>query len=101
MELYAELVGRDGSRRPFQVGCERTLKGLVSGLEQLKGDVSEVLSDLVLQEKGERNQGGKESGGDEENDDEEDDEEDTEKDKTENGTCSNGPPTKRTKTHKD
>ncbi|XP_075469221.1 EKC/KEOPS complex subunit GON7 [Ascaphus truei] len=89
MELRAELSGRDGTRRPFQVTCERTLQGMVSGLEQLKREVSAVLSELVLQEKGERRgAGGQESA---------DDEEDEEEDNPENKTRANGPPSKRTK----
>ncbi|OCT65063.1 EKC/KEOPS complex subunit GON7 [Xenopus laevis] len=94
MELSAELSNRDGSSRPFQVRCERTLKGLANGLEQLKGEVSAVLTELVLQEKGE----GALAAGDQESAGEEEDEEDTdEKDFSENGISSNGPPTKRNK----
>ncbi|KAE8586279.1 hypothetical protein XENTR_v10021614 [Xenopus tropicalis] len=93
MELSAELTNRDGSCRPFQFRCERTLKGLASGLEQLKGEVSTILTELVLQEKGE----GALTSGDQESAGEEDDEDADEKDFAENGVSSNGPPTKRKK----
>ncbi|OCT68258.1 hypothetical protein XELAEV_18039556mg [Xenopus laevis] len=94
MELSAEFTNRDGSSHPFQVRCERTLKGLANGLVQLKGQVSAILTELVLQEKGE----GTLTAGDQEAADEEDDEEDTdEKDFSDNGISSNGPPTKRNK----
>ncbi|XP_053330712.1 EKC/KEOPS complex subunit GON7 isoform X1 [Spea bombifrons] len=103
MELRAELTGRDGARRPFQVSCEPSLPGLLSGLEQLKGEVSAVLSQLVLQEKGENGPGDgeQESAGEDEEEDDDDDEEeedDGDEDNSRNGTSSKGPPTKRSKT---
>lgn len=51
MELSAELTGRDGGRRPFRVNCERTLQGLLGGLERLQGEVTAELSRLVKREK--------------------------------------------------
>ncbi|XP_053330713.1 EKC/KEOPS complex subunit GON7 isoform X2 [Spea bombifrons] len=97
MELRAELTGRDGARRPFQVSCEPSLPGLLSGLEQLKGEVSAVLSQLVLQEKGENGPGdGEQESADDDDDEEEED--DGDEDNSRNGTSSKGPPTKRSKT---
>ncbi|XP_044128564.1 uncharacterized protein LOC122922138 isoform X1 [Bufo gargarizans] len=51
MELSAELIGRDGSSRPFRVTCEGTLRGVLGGLERLQGEVSAELSRLVEREK--------------------------------------------------
>ncbi|KAM8920842.1 EKC/KEOPS complex subunit GON7 [Pelodytes ibericus] len=102
MEVSAELTGRDGTRRPFHVGCERSLKGLLSGVEQLKGAVSAVLTELVLLEKGAEAPGtGKQGLGDDDEEEEEEEEEEEDDDDTENGTSPNEPPTKRTKTQPD
>ncbi|KAG8449105.1 hypothetical protein GDO86_015962 [Hymenochirus boettgeri] len=98
MELIAELTTKDGSVRPFQVKCERTLTGLCKGLEQLKGEVSCVITELVVKEKGATSltAGDIESAGEEDEDEEEEDEE-----SSKNEYCGNGPPNKRSKMCKD
>ncbi|XP_053232345.1 EKC/KEOPS complex subunit GON7 isoform X2 [Podarcis raffonei] len=54
MELRAELTGRDGLKRPLRVRCEPPgeLRGLLSGLAQLREQVSALLGPLVQQESG-------------------------------------------------
>ncbi|CAH2327702.1 Hypothetical predicted protein [Pelobates cultripes] len=96
MELFAELIARDDTRRPFRVSCERSLPGLLRGLEQLKEAVSAELSELVLLEKGDKTSANCEQESAEDDNDDDDDEE--EEDEIENKTSPNGPPAKRTKT---
>lgn len=54
MELRAELTGRDGQKRPLRVRCEPDgeLRGLLSGLAQLREQVAALLGPLVQQETG-------------------------------------------------
>lgn len=54
MELRAELTDRDGVKRPLRVCCEPQgeLRGLLSGLSQLREQVSALLGPLVEQESG-------------------------------------------------
>ncbi|XP_053109845.1 EKC/KEOPS complex subunit GON7-like [Hemicordylus capensis] len=98
MELRAEFTGRDGQRQPLRVRCEpeAELRGLLSGLAQLREQTTALLSRLVQQESG----GGGDrvgSGGDEEDEEEED--EDEEESHINAKACPDGPPLKRTKTH--
>ncbi|KAM3920695.1 EKC/KEOPS complex subunit GON7 [Leptodactylus fuscus] len=92
MELSAELIGRDGSCRPFRVTCEGTLRGILGGLERLQGEVSTEMTQLVEREKG----AGAAQSPDNEDDDDDDDDDDN--DNPKNGTLSSSPPAKRTKT---
>ncbi|KAG8561837.1 hypothetical protein GDO81_015498 [Engystomops pustulosus] len=94
MELSAELISRDGCSRPFRVTCEKTLRGVVEGLERLQGEVSAELTQLVEREKG----AGAAHSPDEEEDDEEEDGDDNDAVNSKNGSSSSSPPTKRTKT---
>ncbi|XP_040189751.1 leiomodin-2-like [Rana temporaria] len=96
MEVSAELTGRDGGLRPFRVSCERTLRGLLGGLERLQGEVTAELSRLVEQEKGGASDTGVEEA--EEEEEEEDDDDDDEEDRKNNGIHLSAPPTKRKKT---
>ncbi|XP_018414014.1 PREDICTED: leiomodin-2-like [Nanorana parkeri] len=102
MELSAELTGRDGSRRPFRVGCERTLRGLLGGLERLQGEVTAELSRLVERERSGASGAGVEEVEEEEEEEEEDEEEDDddsdEEDGKNNGIHHSVPPAKRKKT---
>ncbi|KAM5129960.1 EKC/KEOPS complex subunit GON7 [Mantella aurantiaca] len=93
MELSAELTGRDGGRRPFRVSCERTLQGLLGGLERLQEEVTTELSRLVEQERG-----GASGAGVEEAEEEEEEDESDEKDGENNGIHPSTPPAKRKKT---
>ncbi|KAM9294124.1 uncharacterized protein PAF06_018280 [Gastrophryne carolinensis] len=96
MELSAELTGRDGGRQPFRVSCERSLRGLLSGLERLQGEVSAELSRLVERERGAATTTG--NGGPEEEDEEEDEDDSDGEDNENNGILTSIPPTKRKKT---
>ncbi|XP_044128565.1 mRNA 3'-end-processing protein RNA14-like isoform X2 [Bufo gargarizans] len=100
MELSAELIGRDGSSRPFRVTCEGTLRGVLGGLERLQGEVSAELSRLVEREKAAGGARGPDNVDKEEDDDEEEEEEDDDDDdsSSKNGSLSSSPLAKRTKT---
>ncbi|XP_061467993.1 EKC/KEOPS complex subunit GON7 isoform X1 [Rhineura floridana] len=100
MELRAELTNRDGLKRPLRVRCEPQgeLRGLISGLAQLREQVSALLGPLVQQESGAGDQPGPESKesvrgstGDEDEQDEDDENHVNAK------ACSDGPPLKRAK----
>lgn len=95
MELSAELTGRDGASRAFRVGCERTLRGLLGGLERLQGEVTAELSRLVEKERGGASGAGVEEMGEEEDDDDDDSDEQNGKN---NGIHHSVPPAKRKKT---
>uniref|UniRef100_A0ACB8G582 Uncharacterized protein n=1 Tax=Sphaerodactylus townsendi TaxID=933632 RepID=A0ACB8G582_9SAUR len=96
MELRGELTGRDGLKHPLRVGCHPPgdLRSLLSGLGQLKEQVSALLGPLVEQERG--NVGTRAGTGDEEDTDEQ--EEDEEENHINAKACPDGPPLKRTKT---
>ncbi|XP_078518184.1 EKC/KEOPS complex subunit GON7 [Lissotriton helveticus] len=93
MEIQGELSYRDGGKRKFLVPCDNSCKGLIVGLEQLKAEVSHVLSDLVLKEK--TGAGDQCVEGEEEDTDEDDDEEEDLNDTSKN--VSTEPPSKRKK----
>ncbi|XP_040267598.1 EKC/KEOPS complex subunit GON7-like [Bufo bufo] len=97
MELSAELIGRDGSSRPFRVTCEGTLRGVLGGLERLQGEVSAELSRLVEREKATGGARGPDND-DKEDDDDDDEEEDDDDSSSKNGSLSCSPLAKRTKT---
>ncbi|KAG9344866.1 hypothetical protein JZ751_010557 [Albula glossodonta] len=96
-ELRGELKYRDGETKEFVIKAENNLKSILAGVQKMSKDASEVLTELVLQEKGS-------VGNDKGVDDEEEEESDEEDDeiKTKNGTkaSSTEPPAKRTKTVK-
>ncbi|XP_034962938.1 EKC/KEOPS complex subunit GON7 [Zootoca vivipara] len=96
MELRAELTGRDGLKRPLRVRCEPPgeLRGLLSGLAQLREQVSALLGPLVQQESGAGDQA--EPGGDD--GEEQDEEEEEEENHVSAKACADGPPLKRIKT---
>ncbi|XP_077322852.1 uncharacterized protein LOC143956527 [Lithobates pipiens] len=98
MEVSAELTGSDGGRRPFRVSCERTLRGLLGGLERLQGEVTAELSRLVEQEKGGASDTGVEEVEEEDDDDDDEEEDSDEEDGKNNGIHLSAPPTKRKKT---
>uniref|UniRef100_A0A673ACT6 Uncharacterized protein n=1 Tax=Sphaeramia orbicularis TaxID=375764 RepID=A0A673ACT6_9TELE len=50
--VLAELKFRDGKTEKIQVKTEKNLTSLISGIQQLNADVSQLLSELVEQEKG-------------------------------------------------
>lgn len=52
-ELRGELKYRNGDTKQFIVKAETNIKSILSGVQQLKDEVSVVLSDLVIQEKSE------------------------------------------------
>ncbi|XP_061467994.1 EKC/KEOPS complex subunit GON7 isoform X2 [Rhineura floridana] len=91
MELRAELTNRDGLKRPLRVRCEPQgeLRGLISGLAQLREQVSALLGPLVQQESGAGDQPGPESDEDEQDEDDEN--------HVNAKACSDGPPLKRAK----
>nr|XP_028573015.1 EKC/KEOPS complex subunit GON7 isoform X1 [Podarcis muralis] len=97
MELRAELTGRDGLKRPLMVRCEPPgeLRGLLSGLAQLREQVSALLGPLVQQESGAGDRAG--PGGDDDDDDDEQDD-DEEENHVIAKACADGPPLKRIKT---
>lgn len=95
MEIQGELSYRDGGKRKFLVPCDNSCKGLIVGLEQLKAEVSQVLSELVLKEK---TGAGDQSFEGEEDDDDEDEEEEDLNDTSKNN-LSTEPPSKRKKAH--
>ncbi|XP_066468295.1 EKC/KEOPS complex subunit GON7 [Tiliqua scincoides] len=92
MELRAELTGRDGQKRPLRVCCEPEgeLRGLLSGLAQLREQVAALLGPLVQQESGAGDRAG--AGGDEDDQDE-----DEEENHINAQACPVGPPLKRKK----
>ncbi|XP_053232355.1 EKC/KEOPS complex subunit GON7 isoform X3 [Podarcis raffonei] len=97
MELRAELTGRDGLKRPLRVRCEPPgeLRGLLSGLAQLREQVSALLGPLVQQESGAGDRAGPGGDYDDEQDDDDDDEEENH---VIAKACADGPPLKRIKT---
>ncbi|XP_068110747.1 uncharacterized protein [Hyperolius riggenbachi] len=99
MELSAELKGRDGGSCPFRVSCEKSLPGLLAGLERLQGEVSAELSRLVERERGGAGDTGGDALGEEEaeEDDDDDDDDGDEEDSKKNGTLASTPPAKRKK----
>uniref|UniRef100_A0A8B9J9K4 Si:dkeyp-55f12.3 n=1 Tax=Astyanax mexicanus TaxID=7994 RepID=A0A8B9J9K4_ASTMX len=50
-ELRAELRYRDGETKKFTIKTENSLKSVISSVKKLSAEVSEVLTDLVEQEK--------------------------------------------------
>ncbi|XP_020657872.3 EKC/KEOPS complex subunit GON7 [Pogona vitticeps] len=97
MELRAELTDRDGLKRPLRVRCEPQgeLRGLLSGLAQLREQVAAMLGPLVEQESG---QGSGDRAG-LEGDEDDEDIEDEEENHVNAKSCTDGPPLKRTKRH--
>ncbi|XP_072285039.1 EKC/KEOPS complex subunit GON7 [Pyxicephalus adspersus] len=98
MEMSAELTGRDGARRPFRVSCERTLQGLLGGLERLQGEVTTELSRLVEQEKGGTSATGVNNVDEEDDNDDDDDDDDSDEEDCKTRIHANTPPAKRKKT---
>ncbi|KAJ1105251.1 hypothetical protein NDU88_002659 [Pleurodeles waltl] len=98
MEIQGELSYRDGGKRKFLVPCDNSCKGLIAGLEQLKAEVSHVLSELVIKEKtgAEAGAGGQCFEGEEDETDE--DEEEGDLNDTSKNNLPTEPPSKRTKT---
>ncbi|XP_036406555.1 uncharacterized protein si:dkeyp-55f12.3 [Megalops cyprinoides] len=98
-EVRGELKYRDGQTKEFVVKAENNLKSVLAGVQKISADVSEVLTELVLQEKGTAENGkGDFDGGDEEDDDSDEEEEDNSKAKQ--TATSAEPPAKRSKTLK-
>nr|XP_056708047.1 EKC/KEOPS complex subunit GON7 [Euleptes europaea] len=98
MELRGELTGRDGLKQPLRVCCQPQgeLRGLLSGLVQLREQVSALLGPLVQQESG---GGGDRAGAGDEEEDTDEQDEDEEENHVNAKECPDGPPLKRTKTH--
>ncbi|XP_005986671.1 EKC/KEOPS complex subunit GON7 [Latimeria chalumnae] len=96
MELRAELEGRTGGRRQeFIVPCEKSLKGMIAGVSQLKEQLTVALSELVAKEKVEESSQTRSQVSDDDGEDEDDSEEEGEMN---DKITRNGPPAKRTKT---
>ncbi|KAJ8356303.1 hypothetical protein SKAU_G00190970 [Synaphobranchus kaupii] len=96
-ELRGELKYRDGEKKEFVVKTENNLKNILSGVQKMNADVSAVLTELVLREKGSVENGkGDIQVDDEEEDDSEEEDEKKIRDKTK--ASSSEPPAKRTKT---
>lgn len=95
-ELRGELKYRNGDTKQFIVKAETNIKSILSGVQQLKDEVSVVLSDLVIQEKSENphSRNGKDVSEDENEGDSEEDEEEI---KPKTKASSLEPPAKRTK----
>ncbi|KAK1134396.1 hypothetical protein AOXY_G20793 [Acipenser oxyrinchus oxyrinchus] len=92
-ELRGELKYRNGDTKQFLVKAETNIKSILSGLQQLKDEVSVVLSDLVIQEKSENPHS--RNGNDVSEDENEGDDEEEIKPKTKASSLE--PPAKRTK----
>merc|ERR1712071_237909 len=95
-ELRGTLKYRDGQTNEFTVKTDKTLKSMITGIKTLNVDISGVLTDLVLKERGNNK-------GDIQVDDEEEDDSDGEMDeethhKSKILSSNPGPPTKRMKT---
>lgn len=97
MEIQGELSYRDGGKRKFLVPCDNSCKGLIVGLEQLKAEVSQVLSELVLKEK--TGSGDQSFEGEEDDDDEDEEEEEEDLNDISKNNLSTEPPSKRKKPH--
>ncbi|KAL2082010.1 hypothetical protein ACEWY4_021828 [Coilia grayii] len=95
-ELRGTLKGRDGQSSLFTVKIENNLKSMITGVRKLNADISDVLTDLVLKERG--NEKGDIQPNDEE-DEEDSDGENNEPQKTfKILPSSQEPPTKRMRT---
>ncbi|KAG9282969.1 nucleolar complex protein 2 homolog [Astyanax mexicanus] len=104
-ELRAELRYRDGETKKFTIKTENSLKSVISSVKKLSAEVSEVLTDLVEQEKSLTGRDNADSrvDGEEEDDDDDSDEHEDEKEKAatvEIKSNSGGPPAKRRKASK-
>lgn len=51
-ELRGTLKYRDGDTNEFTVKTENNLKSIITGVKKLSADISGVLTDLVLKERG-------------------------------------------------
>ncbi|XP_066550379.1 uncharacterized protein LOC136716871 [Amia ocellicauda] len=94
-ELRGELKYRDGTTKEFVVTSENNLKSILFGLQKLSAEVSTVLSDLVLQEKG-LNSGADSNASEDEDEEDSDEEEEESQPKSKGSTVE--PPPKRPKT---
>ncbi|PWS21068.1 hypothetical protein DKP78_25535, partial [Enterococcus faecium] len=74
-ELRGTLKYRDGSTNEFTVKTENNLKSMITGVKKLNADISGVLTDLVLKEKG-NDKGGVQVDDEDEDDSDEEMEED-------------------------
>ncbi|XP_069049441.1 EKC/KEOPS complex subunit GON7 [Lepisosteus oculatus] len=97
-ELRGDLKFRDGSTKEFVVKAENNLKSVLSGLQKIRTEVSDVLSDLVSQEKGVTVNSQADNGSLDDEGDEESDEEEEVEIKTKSKGVRVEPPAKRTKT---
>ncbi|XP_044518075.1 EKC/KEOPS complex subunit GON7 [Gracilinanus agilis] len=98
MELLGEFVGRDGQPHRIRVTCEgpsesSRFQGLLSGLAQMREQVTELLKTVEGKEPQDAEVAGGSTSGSEGEDDEAEDEESN----THNKTYSSGPPAKRIK----
>ncbi|CAL8315537.1 unnamed protein product [Merluccius merluccius] len=97
--LRGELRYRDGLTRDVDVEVQKNLPSLIAGIKTLSGRVSDLLTDLVLQEKrsetGDQVQEG--SGSSDDDDEEEEDEEEEESDGDLEEVQAAEPPAKKSK----
>ncbi|XP_043840122.1 EKC/KEOPS complex subunit GON7 [Dromiciops gliroides] len=98
MELLGEFVGRDGQQRRIQITCEGPsdsgrFQGLLSGLAQMREQVTELLKAV----EGKETPDPAAAGGSTSASEGEDDEAEEEESNTHSKIYSSGPPTKRIK----
>ncbi|KAL4641848.1 hypothetical protein GN956_G10482 [Arapaima gigas] len=94
-ELHAELKYRDGRTKEVVVSCEKNLQSVLSAVRAVNADVSALLTELVVQEKGAAGNGEEPLQLDDDEDDDDDDEESDEEGAKTKGTTE--PPFKRSK----
>ncbi|KAJ8269916.1 hypothetical protein GJAV_G00108230 [Gymnothorax javanicus] len=98
-ELRGELKYRDGEKKEFVVKTENSLKDIIAGVHEMNADVSAVLTELVLREKGSVKNGKGDMQVDDEEEDDSDEEDDNNKKTIEETKSSTPePPAKRSKT---